>query len=77
MSEKEIVPVVVYHEHDNYSSRVYKYQVFTGEYCRKDHTIKNLSKDYSCFGMEEEVAAYCQGLERSGLTYKGKRKALK
>jgi len=73
-STKELVPLVVYHEHENYSARVYKYQVYIAEYDRSKHIPKNISTNYVCFNSQEEVEAYCQGLEAAGITYKGKRK---
>lgn len=69
---KEIVPVVVYHKHENYHKGVYKFQVFTATYDRGSHTVKDVSKEYECFDMEEEVTAYVKGLEASGMLYKAK-----
>lgn len=72
-NKKELVPIVVFHRHENYDRSVYKYQVFIGEYDRAHHVTKNISKNYECFNSIEEVEAYCHGLAVSGITYEGKR----
>jgi hypothetical protein len=66
-NKKEIVPVVVYHKPKGCRVGVYEYQVFTAEYCIKNHTILNVSKNYQFFGDEEEISAYIKGLEVGGL----------
>lgn len=73
LNKKEMVPVVVLHAHEDYNSRVYRYQVYIAEYCRDKHTPKNISKNYEMFSDIDEVNAYIKGLEVSGVLYEGKR----
>jgi hypothetical protein len=71
MSDKERVPVVVHHKKWNGEPQ---YQVFLGFYDRSNHIVKDISKEYKCFEMSEEVQAYIDGLETAKFIYAEKKK---